>query len=86
MMDPEYQKGIDLAVDLPSGVRPLIAEYFVDWLITYKGLPANARENVITNLKSDYQRVELQGALKQSLAHPQVIVRFSIFGSRGGND
>jgi hypothetical protein len=50
LREPEYQQVVDLAVDLPHGVRPCAAEYFVDWLIQYKGLPEEARENVISNL------------------------------------
>lgn len=82
MRSPEHQKGIDLAVDLPTCIRPLTAECFVDWLIEYKGLPADARDNVISNLKRDYQLVELQGALKQSMVNPTVTVHFSLFGKR----
>lgn len=80
MIEPEYQKVVDIAVDLPHGVRPLTAEYFVDWLIEYKGLPEETRANVISNLKGDYQKIELQGALKQAMMHPQVVVNFSLFG------
>lgn len=82
MGNPEYQQAVDLAVNLPEAERPLTAEYFVDWLIEYKGLPPEARENVVSNLKRDYQRVELQGALKQAMAHPQVVVGFSLFGAK----
>lgn len=84
LRDTEYQPTVDLAVDLPHGVRPITAEYFVDWLIEYKGLPLDARDNVISNLKSDYARIELQGALKQAMAKPQVVVHnhFSLFGKK----
>lgn len=82
MLEADYQSTVDLAVDLPSGVRPLTAEYFVDWLIEYKGLSPDMRDNVISNLKSDYARVELQGALKQAMSRPQVVVQFSLFGSK----
>lgn len=80
MLEPDYQPIVNLAIDLPEGLRPLTAEYFVDWLIEYKGLPAETRQNVISNLKRDYDRVELQGALKQSMAHSPVQVNFSLFG------
>lgn len=82
MLDPDYQPTVDLAVDLPHGVRPLTAEYFVDWLIEYKGLPKEVRDNVISNLKGDYAKVELQGALKQAMAHTPVVVQFSLFGRK----
>lgn len=80
ILEPEYQQAVGLAVDLPEAERPLTAEYFVDWLIEYKGLDPAHRDNVVSNLKRDYQRVELQGALKQSMSRPQVQVQFSIFG------
>ena len=80
MLEPQYQSTPGIAVDFPTGTRPLTAEYFVDWLIEYKGLNKAHRDNVISNLKNDYARVELQGALKQSMTHPPVIVQFSIFG------
>lgn len=84
MLEPKYQATIDLAVDLPSSIRPLTAEYFVDWLIEYKGLSPDVRDNVISNLKNDYQRVEMQGALKQAMTHPPVVVSnyFSLFGRK----
>ena len=95
MLEPDYQPTVDLAVDLPQGVRPLTAEYFVDWLIEYKGLSPDMRDNVISNLKNDYQRVELQGALKQAMAHPPITLpsitipqtvhnHFSLFGACDG--
>lgn len=80
MKSPEYQETVKLPVDLPSGIRALTAECFVDWLIEYKGLPEYSRENVIDNLKRDYQLVELQGALKQAMAQPKVSIDFSLFG------
>ena len=80
-LEPKYQKTVDLAVDIPE-VHPLTAEFFVEWLIVYKGLPEDQRDNVVSNLKRDYQRVELQGALKQAMLHPQVSVNFSLFGSK----
>lgn len=83
--DPQYQPSlVDVAVNIPEGMRPLTAEYFVDWLIECKGLDPKMRENVISNLKRDYERVELQGALKQAVAHPQVVVHnhLSLFGRK----
>lgn len=77
----QFQEVQELGVELPNDARPLTAEYFVDWLIEYKGLDPEHRDNVISNLKRDYQRVELQGALKQAMLHPQVVVHnhFSLF-------
>lgn len=80
MSKVEYQDAIERGVEVPQGLRPLTAESFVDWLIEYKSLDPRHKDNVISNLKQDYQRVKLQGALEQSLLHPQVIVEFSIFG------
>lgn len=71
MKEPEYQ---ELDLDLPLDVRPLTAEFFVNWLIECHGLPESSRETVISNLKRDYQRMKLAGALEQAMKHPQVVV------------
>lgn len=63
--EPEYQPDtVGVGVELDKGIRPLTAEFFVTWLIEYHGLPEKARQTVVRNLKRDYARVELQGALK----------------------
>lgn len=93
LREAEYQEKVPgLAVDLPE-LRPCTAEFFVDWLIEYKGLNPDTRENVISNLKRDYDRVELRGAMKQAMAHPPLTmpvtmpsipltVQLSLFGKK----
>jgi len=85
LREAEYQQVVDLAVDLPHGVKPCTAEYFVDWLIEYHGLPEEAREVAISNLKRDYERVELQGALKQAMKTPPITLNPSLFGRSKSN-
>jgi hypothetical protein len=93
LRDAQYQEKVPgLAVDLPE-LHPCTAEFFVDWLIKYKGLPAETRDNVILNLKRDYERVELRGSMKQAMAHPPITLpsitipqtihnHFSLFGKK----
>lgn len=93
LRDAEYQEKVPgLVVDMPE-LRPCTAEFFVDWLIEYKDLNPDHRANVISNLKRDYERVEMRGAMKQAMAHPpitmpvtmpapSVTVQFSLFGRK----
>lgn len=48
-------------------IRDLTAKEFVDWLVKYKGLPEEARENVEVNLREQYCWHRLQGRLDR---HP----------------
>lgn len=47
-------------------IRDLTAEEFVDWLVKYKGLPEEARDNVIMNLREQFCWHRLQGRLDRN--------------------
>jgi hypothetical protein len=88
LRDAEYQEGRDMGLGLKqTELRPCTAEFFVDWLIEYKGLDASQKDNVVSNLKRDYERVRLQGALDYASTLKPVTLNFSLlhlFGRRRG--
>lgn len=47
-------------------VSDLTAEEFVAWLIEYHGLPACARDTVVSNLREQYKWHRLQGRLDRN--------------------
>ncbi len=58
----------DVEYEVTDGWKAIKAESVADWLVQYKGLPEESRENVTSNLREAFKNWELKGRLDRAPA------------------
>lgn len=53
----------EIEYEVTDGWKAMKAESVTDWLVQYKGLPEESRENVTSNLREAFRNWELKGRL-----------------------